>query len=248
MLVTKNIFLLLAFCVGLLNFANAQSKKAPNFPEGVIKYKIEVEGMPQAAQFTDNLLINVFFKEKDAKIDFAMMGGLMSVQFINNRSEDLTTMLMNIPTFYEKTAVNFDKDSDFMQEIMKMQTTNAAPTKMPEIEYNKRKKKRIAKYACHLAEMEVEGQTVKFYVTDKLRPEATMMETQNLKMLQGFPLAMEMNVQGMTLKVTAIEVIKQDVKGEAFEIPASYQMKTLDEFIEEVKAKTGGMGETGIGL
>lgn len=248
MLATKNIILLLAFCLGMLNFASAQSKKAPNFPEGVIKYKIEVEGMPQAEQFTDQVLINVFFKEKDAKVDFALMGGLMSVQFINNRSEDLMTMLMNVPTFYEKTAVNFDKDSDIMQELMKAQKTNAAPTKVPEIEYNKRKKKRIANYPCHLAEMNVEGQTVKIYVTDKLRPAATMMEDASLKTLQGFPLAIEMNIEGMTLKITAIDVIKQSVEATAFEIPESYEMKSLDEFIEEVKAKAGGMGETGIGL
>lgn len=248
MLVTKNIILLLAFCLGMLHFASAQSNKAPNFPEGVIKYKVEVEGMPQAEQFTDNIMINVFFKEKDAKVDFAMMGGLMSVQFINNQSKDLMTMLMNIPSFYEKTAVKFDEDSDFMQELMKAQKTNAAPTKAPEIEYNKRKKKRIAKYPCHLAEIAVEGQTVKFYVTEKLRPAATLTNDESMKTLKGFPLAMEMNIEGMTLKITAIDVIKQPVDATAFEVPESYEMKTLDEFMEEVKAKTGGMGETGIGL
>jgi GLPGLI family protein len=248
MLVTKNILLLLALCVGLVSTASAQKQKAPNFLEGVIKYKVELEGMPQAEQFTDNLLINVFFKDKDAKVDFAMMGGLMSVQFINNRSKDLTTMLMNIPTLYENTAVNFDKDSDVMQELMKAQNTNAAPTKIPEFEYNKRKKKRIASYPCHLAEMEFEGQTVKFYVTEKLRPEAMVLEGQTVKTLQGFPLGMELNIEGMTLKITAIDVIKQDVNKEAFEIPDSYEMKSLDEFMEEVKAKAGGMGESGVGL
>lgn len=248
MLVTKNIVLLLTFCLGMLNFASAQNKKAPNFPEGIIKYKIEVEGVPQAEQFTDNVLINVFFKENDAKVDFALMGGLMSVQFINNKSKDLTTMLMNIPSFYEKTAINFDKDSDIMQELMKAQKTNAAPVKVPEIQYNKRKKKRIAKYPCHLAEMEVEGQSIKFYVTEKLRPAAMVMNDDNLKSLKGFPLAMEMNIEGMTLKITAVDVIKETVETTAFEIPESYEMKSLDEFIEEVKAKTGGMGQSGIGL
>ncbi|MGH1334796.1 MAG: hypothetical protein ACRBFS_01615 [Aureispira sp.] len=248
MLVTKKIVLLLTFCLGMLNVASAQKNKAPNFSEGIIKYKIEVEGVPQAEQFTDNVLINVFFKEKDAKVDFALMGGLMSVQFINNKSKDLTTMLMNIPSFYEKTAVNFDKDSDIMQELMKAQKTNTAPVKMPEIEYNKRKKKRIAKYPCHLAEMEVEGQSIKFYVTDKLRPTAMVMTDENLKNLKGFPLALEMNVEGMTLKITAVEVLKQMVEATTFEVPESYEMKSLDEFIEEVKAKTSGMGDSGIGL
>lgn len=244
----KNFLLPLVFCVGMLNFTIAQNQKTPNFSEGIIKYKIEVEGMPQAAQFTDNLLINVFFKEKDAKIDFAMMG--MSVQFINNRSKDLTTMLMNIPAFYEKTAVNFDKNSSIMQELLKAKKTNVAPTKTPKIEYNKRKKKRIAKYMCHLAKMEVEGQIVKFYVTDKLRPIATanITEDKNLKNLEGFPLAMEMEIEGMTLKFTAIDVAKQSVEAATFEIPESYTMKSLDEFIKEVKAKTGGAGQSGIGL
>lgn len=248
MLITRNVILLLVCCFGLLNFASAQKNKAPNFPEGIVKYKVEVEGMPQAEQFTDNILINVFFKEKNAKLDFAMMGGLMSLQIINNKSKELTTMLMNIPTFYERTAVNFDKDSDVMQEIMKAQNTNAAPTKIPEIEYNKRKRKRIAKYPCHLAEMEVEGQSMKFYVTDKLRPSATVVEDDNMKSLKGFPLGFEMTIEGMTLRITAIDVIKQVVESEAFEIPESYEMKTLDEFVEEVKAKAKGMGGGDIGL
>jgi pantothenate kinase len=96
--------------------------------------------------------------------------------------------------------------------------------------------------------MEVEGQSLKFYVTDKLRPSATVVEDDNIKSLKGFPLGFEMTIEGMTLRVTAIDVIKQVVESDAFEIPESYEMKTLDEFVEEVKAKSKGMGGGDIGL
>lgn len=240
--------LLLVFSLGWNSVSTAQKNKKPNFTEGFIEYEIEVEGMPQAEAFLNSTTMKVFFKEKNSKLNIAIMGGVMSVDFINNVKEDLMTMLMNVPGYMESTAVDFDKDSDMMKKIMEVQEEEAAEQDVA-IQYYKRKRKRIAKYPCYLSEIEAGGQIVKMYLTEKLRPSAAVnLAGRNTEKFKGFPMALEMDIEGMTVKITAVDVQRESVDQEMFDIPKSYTRKSLDEFVKEIQEKTGGMGNGTIGL
>ena len=246
--VTKIMLLLVVFCLGWSQVSTAQKNKKPNFSEGVIEYKIELEGMPQAEEMLKSTTMKIFFKQQNSKVDLAMFGGMMSVEFINNKKEDIQSMLMNIPSFYERVAVDFDENSDIMKELMEAQKEEAANQEV-DVQYYKSKRKRIAKYPCYLSEMETAGQTVKMYLTEKLRPEAAVnWGSQQVNDFKGFPMAFEVDVEGMTLKITAVDVIKKDVNDDLFVIPESYSRKSLDEFVEEMKEKANGLGNGTIGL
>lgn len=247
---TINILLVLIMCLGMLTSATAQKKKASNFDEGVIKYKIEVEGMPEAAQFANNSIINLYLKGKDSKMDISIMGGMASFQLINNMTENLFTMLMDVPTFYEKTAVSIDEDSDFLKELKEVGEKNQAPMKDVEIKYFKNKKQKIAKYPCYQAEVAMgDGSSDKLtvFLTEKLRPTALSQLEKTLGEMKGFPLGFEMKVEGVLIKITAIDVLKESLEEDAFTVPESYSKKTMDEFKEEIEMKMG-TGNGGIGL
>lgn len=245
-----NFLLALIIGLGIITSASAQKKKPANFDEGIIKYKIEVEGMPEAAQFANSSLINLYLKGKDSKMDISIMGGMASFQLINNMTENLFTLLMDVPTFYEKTAVSIDEDSDFLKELKEAGGRNQAPTKDVEVKYFKNKKQKIAKYPCYKAELEMgDGSSDKLivYLTEKLRPTALSQIEKTLGVMQGFPLGFEMRVEGMLIKITAIDVIKENLDEDAFIVPESYSKKTMDEFKEEIEQKMG-TGNGGIGL
>jgi len=247
---TMNILLALIMCLGILTSATAQKKKAANFDEGIIKYKIEIEGMPEAAQFANSSIINLYLKGKDSKMDISIMGGMASFQLINNMTENLFTMLMDVPSFYEKTAVSIDEDSNFLKELKEAGGRNQAPTKDMEVKYFKNKKQKIAKYPCYKAEVGMgDGSSDKLtvYLTEKLRPTALSQVEKALGTVEGFPLGFEMKVEGMLIKITAIDVIKENLEADAFVVPESYSQKTMDEFKEEIEQKMG-TGSGGIGL
>jgi len=247
---TINILFLLMMCLGVFTSASAQKNKAANFDEGVIKYKIEVEGMPEAAQFVDNAIINLYLKGNDSKMDFSILGGMASFQLINNISEDLFAMLMDVPTVYDKTAVSLDEDSDFLKELKELGGRNQAPQKDLEVKYFKNKKQKIAKYACYKAEVGLgDGSANKMtvFLTEKLRPTALTQLEKTLGDLKGFPLSFEIEMEGVVLKITAIDVVKESINSETFTIPESYTKKTMDEFKEEIETKMG-TSKGGVGL
>lgn len=241
--------LLLLFTVGVFGSATAQKNKTPNFKEGIIKYAIEIEGMPEAAQFVNSSVINVYLKEKNSKMDISIMGGMASFQFINNMKDQLMTMLMDVPSFYEKTAVDIDENSEVFKELSQGRLKNQAPEKEIEVKYFKNKKKRIAKYPCYKAEVSMGSSAEKLtmYLTEKLRPEAVTQVERSMGEMQGFPLGFEIEVEGMLIRVMAVEVLKQVVDAEAFQIPENYTRKSLDEFKDEIQQKMGG-ANGGIGL
>lgn len=150
----------------------------------------------------------------------------------------------------KKTAVSIDEDSDFLKELKEAGGRNQAPTKDVEVKYFKNKKQKIAKYPCYKAELEMgDGSSDKLivYLTEKLRPTALSQVEKTLGVMQGFPLGFEMRVEGMLIKITAIDVIKENLDEDAFIVPESYSKKTMDEFKEEIEHKMG-TGNGGIGL
>jgi len=250
---TMNVLLVLIMCLGIVGSSSAQKKKPANFKEGIIKYEIEVEGAPQVSQFVNNSIISLYLKEKNSKMDISIMGGMATFQLINNIKDDLFTLLMDVPTFYEKTAIAIDENSDVFKDLNVAKNKNKAPEKEKEweVKYFKSKKKRIAKHSCYKAEVSMSGSDEKLtmYLTDKIRPEALTQIEKTIGKQEGFPLGFEIEVDGVSIKVMAVEIDKKAVSTEAFNVPDTYTKKSLEEFKDEIQNKLGGSGNGGgIGL
>ncbi|BDS09748.1 hypothetical protein [Aureispira anguillae] len=248
---TANVLLVLIICLGSITSSFAQKKKAANFNEGVIKYQIEIEGAPEVSQFVNNSIINLYLKGEDSKMDVSIMGGMANFQIINNIKEDLLTLLMDVPSFYEKTAVSIDENSDIFKQLKKTKNKNQAPEKEVKVEYFKNKKKKIAKYPCYKAEVAMGtgvNDKLTVYLTNKLRPVALSQVEKTLGNIEGFPLGFEIEIEGVLVKIMAVDILKKSLDKETFDIPNSYAKKTMDEFKEEIEQKMGTGKGGGIGL
>ncbi|MCP4438353.1 MAG: hypothetical protein GY810_05360 [Aureispira sp.] len=247
-----NHLLIVLVCCGLSTQTFAQNKKAPNFQEGTITYEIQVEGVPEVSQFINGTELTVLFKDQLSKMDIGIMGGLAKFQFISNVQDKLYTVLMDVPTFYEKTAVPIDLEHQMFKDLKEKQP-NQAPIKKaekPEIQYNKKKRKKIAKYRCYSAEMDMEsgvGDRMVVYLTDKIRPAAQSEMQRQVGAMDGYPLGFEMLMGGAKITIMAKSVKKESLEKELFEVPANYSEKSLDEIKEELQEKFGLDGKD-IGL
>lgn len=245
-----NVLLVLIMCLGIVGSSSAQKKKSANFKEGIIKYKIEVDGAPEVSQFVNNAIISLYLKDKNSKMDVSVMGGMATFQLINNIKDDLFTLLMDVPTFYEKTAIAIDQDSDVFKDLNMSKTKNQSPEKEWEVKYFKNKKKKIAKYSCYKAEVSMGGveEKLTMYLTDKIRPEALTQIERTIGKQEGFPLGFEIEIDGISVKIMAVEIDKKAVSTEAFNIPDTYTKKSLEEFKDEIQKKLGTGDGGGIGL
>lgn len=247
---TMNVLSACLMCLGLVTSMTAQKQKTANFKEGLIQYKIEIEGAPEVSQFMNNSIINLYLKGEDSKMDISIMGGMANFQLINNMKENLLTLLMDVPSFYEKTAVSIDENSDIFKQLKEAKNKNRAPEKDLEVTYFKNKRKRIAKYPCYKAEVGMDGlgDKLTIYLTDKLRPVGLSQIEKTIGNVKGFPLAFEMNIEGLLVKVTAVDILKQPIETTTFDIPDSYAKKSMDQFKEEIERKMGTGNSGGVGL
>ncbi len=247
---TINILLLWIMSLGMVNSAAAQKKKAANFKEGTVKYEVEIEGVPEVSQFVNNSVINLYLKDKNSKMDVSIMGGMATFQLINNIKDQLFTLLMDVPVFYEKTAIAIDENSDILKELGNAKNKNQAPLKADfEVKYFKNKRKKIAKHSCYKAEISMGGtDKLTMYLTDKLRPVALTQIEKTIGAVEGFPLGFEMEFEGVKVTIMATNVSKKAVDKETFSIPDSYTKKSLDQFKDEIQKKLGTGAGGGIGL
>ena len=241
--ITLSIFLL-TFLFSTLMFA--QNKRV-KMQEGSISYTIKMAGADEMAQIVNNSVMNLYLKNKHSRIDFSVMGGLATFQLIDNDQDDWMTVLMDIPSFYEKTAINLDADTKFFRRFHRVKTTNQSPTKGLQIEYFKSIRKRIANFPCYKAVVKLSNkESVVLYLTDRIKPEEATELQKPFGDLQGFPLAAEMLVDGVMVKVEAQRIQRQKIHLDAFEIPESYSHKSMEEFLEDLQkqmgADTGAVG------
>lgn len=247
-----NQLLVILVIVGLHSDVFAQKKKAPNFLEGTIVYEVKVEGVPEVSQFINGTEFTLLFKNELSKMDVGIMGGLAKFQFISNVKEKLYTVLMDVPTFYEKTAVPIDLEHQIFKDLKDKQP-NQSPEKKtdkPEIKYNKKKTKRIAKHRCYTAEMdmgEMGSDKMVIYLTNKIRPATQSAIERQVGKMDGFPLGFEMTMKGAKVTIMAKSVKKESLEKELFEVPENYSEKSLEEIKEEMQEKFGLDGKD-IGL
>jgi len=236
-------FLLLLFVGGFgSSTTHAQKKKRANFEEGIIKYKIDLEGAPEFSSYLSSAEVMLYLKGKSSKMDISIMGGFAKFQMINNIQQKFNTLLMDIPSVVDKTAIDLENFSDLLKDLGVENQKNKAPASGEvEITYNKRSKKRIAKYPCYQAEMKMKGSNDKviMYVTDRLRPTAMSEIQKTLGNVTAFPLAFELTIEGVTLKITAVEVFKMKLDTETFTVPKYYTKKSIEDFRKDMEEQFG---------
>lgn len=216
--------------------------------EGLIKYSISMDGEDEIAHILNNSVMNLYLKNKRSRIDFSVMGGLANFQLIDNVHDNLMTVLMDIPTFYEKTAIRLDAETKFFRRFSKIKSKNQAPSQHSSpIRYYKSKRKKIANYVCYKAVVQLNDKDqIVLYLTDKIHPEVPTELQKPFGELEGFPLAAEMQIDGVVLKVQAEKVQRKSIQLDAFEIPDSYTHKSIEQFMEDIQremgADTGAIG------
>jgi hypothetical protein len=218
----------------------AQKKApAPNFEEGIIRYGLEVGGAnaEEIKRFTNGTTMVWYIKGKDSRFEVSAMNGFAKLQFIRNEDTKMSTLLLDIPVVADKIAVQISDDDEMfkkLQDDSRMPTNTDNPIKF-------KGSKRIAKQKCKKGTIAIPNSADKmfFYATDKIRP---VFGADIFKKMGGFPMGMEADANGMKLKIMATSVEKKNLDAATFAIPEGYEMKTLEEFQEDVKSKMGGGG------
>lgn len=212
----------------------AQKNKSKTIDQAHVKYTITAEG-GMAAALTGST-IDLFFTPDNAKIVGDVMSGMIKLdgRFDSKDKKGLLLMdLMGQQKFMEMDEASMEKSKE------EAKTTNQKP---PQIEYTKTYKK-IAGYKCQEAKMTVEGSSnpVIIYVTEQIKPgnlgDMDMMKFSGLK---GFPLAWEMESDGMKFKIEAVDVSLGKLSKKIFEtnIPEGYTKMTE----EDIKNMGGTFG------
>jgi hypothetical protein len=212
----------------------AQKNKSKVVNEAHVQYVLTAEG-GMAAALTGSK-IDLFFTSNNAKVVGNVMGGMIKVdgRFDNKKKTGLILMdMMGQQKYLEMDEESMDKSAD------KSKTTNQKP---PKVEYLK-KYKEIAGYKCQKVEMTVEGapSPVIVYVTEKIEPSNLKdMKMMKFSGLKGFPLAWEMEAEGMKFTIEATDVFLDKLSKKIFtpKIPEGYTKMTE----EDLQNMGGTMG------
>ncbi|MCH2042575.1 MAG: DUF4412 domain-containing protein [Saprospiraceae bacterium] len=236
------------FMTTISQFSYAQ--KTNSLKEGYVSYEVDVNGAPQAAQMLKSSSITMYFKNGQNCLNFSLMAGIASINFIWNTEDQQYTLLTDIPTVAERTAIRLDSDSKFKEMLDQGGQLNQKPgeTKV-DVKTKKGKRKRIAGYSCHKNEITSGGTSIVVYTSPKLKigDANQLKELLGANGIEGFPLGFEMEVEGIKVFMKATEVSKKSVDSSQFEIPSGYKEISLEEFKEQLGDQLGtGNGTIGL--
>jgi hypothetical protein len=224
----KSIFKFFALSLLFMALATptfAQKKKSKIVEEAHVKYTLTAEG-GMAAALTGSK-IDLFFTPNNAKIVGNVMSGMIKLdgRFDNKKKTGLLLMdMMGQQKYMEMDEELMGKSED------KAKTTNQKP---PKVEYTKNYKK-IAGYKCQEVKMTVEGSPnpVIIYVTEQIEPSNLKdMEMMKFSGLKGFPLAWEVEAEGMKFTIEATDVFLDKLSKKIFtpSIPEGYTKMTEED-------------------
>lgn len=238
-----NISLAAIFMLFFVNGLFAQ-KKNYNFKEGTVEYALDIENAEGMVGMLQGSTLTWSIQDKNNKIDFFMAGGLAKIGLMNNVTSNLYTVLLDIPLLMNRTAIEMDDINSSMDMLnwTEDKKQNQAPKKEDIIiTYQKNKRKKIGKYNCYQATVKMVGMDdiMTVYVTDALRSEAVKEVQSFFGNMKGFPLEFQLNLGGVKMTMTAQQVKKKKLGHTFFDIPESYEKKTLPEFKEEMEEQYG---------
>lgn len=217
---------ILAVVLVLNGWSNATAQKAFS---GTISYDIKVAGNAEAeaAMSMFKITMNQSFLGKKSKMNMSM-GSMMDINTIFDA--DSKTGLVLMSTMGENMAVEMDGTN--LNQYLGQQRQNQKP---PKIKTFKKKTKKVAGYKCYRVEVTTEEEETKepviLYITEAIQPEGISQFHIQYPGLDGYPLIIEVEKDGMTITLEAEQVSKTKPKASDFEmeIPDGYKKTTLEQ-------------------
>lgn len=193
--------------------------------EGIIKYKIEIEGDDIDATTKAQMPNEMIMYYKGSLIRSEQVSPMYSMASISNTEDESVIILMDF--MGQKFAVKQLKED--LEEIEEELEIEEEETEKPEINYIDETKE-IAGYTCKKAEITQDGETMEVYYTDEISIPLTKDSQNSIEGLEGTLMEFTIVNEGMTMTMTVKEVKKTKVKKTMFTIPSDYEIKSMDEF------------------
>jgi len=223
------------FKIALITFSfvvGASSIQAQkSMDEGYIQYEVtNIEAESMEAQMMKGTLINVYFNQKNTKMNVQMMGGMVTMDIFTVIGAKSSIMQMNMMG----TKAQVDQP---------IEDNATAESNKPDfdISYDKSDTKEIAGEKCVKAPLvdKKTKESVEIYVANGLNAKVEMKDKM-FPGLEGIPMEIIIKAQGMGVTITAQD-LKKSVSDSDFELGEGYEKMTLEEFQKSM----GGMGNFG---
>jgi GLPGLI family protein len=212
---TKNLLLLFVMMA-----ANIISVSAQKIDEGKVMYEISYPDtdMPdeQLAQMPTESTI--YFKEDHSRMEMKMGMGMTIVMLFDNKGKTLTT-LMDI--MGNKTAVKMTEED--LKKQKEKKGKEDYQIKLTD------ETKEIAGIKCKKAVATGKDGSFDVYYTDQITFKKGDWADQDFKGIDGFLMQFKKTEGGITMQMTAKNVVKEKVDDAQFTVPADYKPMTAEE-------------------
>lgn len=208
--------------------------------DGSVTYELKLEKDNPMASMLNGTSMVLSFKGTLMKTTINVMGGMMTMNIVMDNASKKGVMLMSAPMMGKNMAVEMT-EQDFKNADEKLKENQSKA----KIEYNKKKKKKIAGYKCYEAVAKMDGvpQGITLFITDKINPSGKSQIQNQIPGLTGFPLAFEVNQAGMKILFEASKVDNTVPSDKEFDmtIPEGFDKVSIDEL-----QGLGGLGGFGM--
>jgi hypothetical protein len=225
--------LLLFQNVLLAQFMTAIKNNSSNIiKNGIINYKVTVEGEDPQAKMLNNSTFEYAFSGTDSKLTGLVLGGAFAANVLVDATTKKGLALLTI--FGQKKAMKMSPE-----DIQKAQNNTATIDASKIIPISGTQT--VAGHVCRkvmLKNPENPNMQTVVFVCDKIKPDGGGVVDNVINALKGFPLGMEVKVNGSKISLMASEVSTKIPKKADFkhEIPADFQETTMEKFREEMEA------------
>ena len=172
--------------------------------EGMLKYEItEVKSDAAEAQMMKGTEISIAFTDAATRLTMQMMGGMIEMDVITETATEKSVVLMNM--MGQKSMVKQDEKEEEGEEELKNDF---------DITYDKSDTKEIAGFNCYKATLvdKKTSEKIDMYVAKKLTMPAVKFANDLFPGLDGLPMELSMNSQGMGMVLTCIK-LEESVRG-----------------------------------
>ncbi|MGE0635661.1 MAG: hypothetical protein AB7G44_14345 [Bacteroidia bacterium] len=217
----KKIIALLIISSTIFSACDSLKSGAGKISEGKISYKIDLSGSEMGMlekQLLQMAKLNISFKDALMKTEFDM--GMMGTTVVVDGNTKSGLMLFN--AMGNKMAARMTAD-----DLQKQQQAKGAYT----VEYSDETKE-IAGYKCKKATLKMEnGANLTVFYSEDIQP-AKVNTDFTYSEIKGFPLEMQMDMQGMKFNMVASSVDGAALPADNFNmtIPEGYTETTMAQF------------------
>lgn len=201
--------------------------------EGTVKFEMTTEGSESAElAMLGGSTLDFYFDGKQQRMDMSLLGGMMKVQtIVPIKNPKDGAILMDV--LGQKIQI-VDYGEDEISNNYNFMNVDGIET----VAYDEGDKKEIAGYSCYKAVAKLDnGTTMKYYISEKIKPPSGVKKKDNKVVLKGYPLEMTIDTgQGFEMVFKATEVSNKLPDG-IFNIPEGYQKMTMEEF----QKQSGGL-------